>query len=46
METPILLNTPKLTGRIIDAKLNLFEKFKNMNVEMIWKKNKKLKIVI
>ena len=31
METPILLNTPKLTERIFDAKLNLFEKIKNMN---------------
>ena len=33
METPILLNTPKLTGRIIDAKLNLFEKVKNIKNE-------------
>ena len=31
METPILLNTPKLTERIFDAKLNLFEKIKNIN---------------
>ena len=30
MDTPILLNTPKLTGRIIDAKLNLFEKVRNI----------------
>ena len=44
METPILLNTPRLTGRIIDAKLNLFEKVKNIktvNENMkIEKKNK------
>ena len=33
METPILLNTPKLTGRIIDAKLNLFEKVKSIKTE-------------
>ena len=33
METPILLNTPKLTGRIIDAKLNLFEKMKSIKTE-------------
>ena len=31
METPTLLNTPKLTKRILDAKLNLFEKIKNIN---------------
>ena len=31
METPVLLNTPKLTEKIFDAKLNLFEKIKNMN---------------
>ena len=39
MQTPILLNTPKLTGRIIDAKLNLFEKVKNIKNE---KKNHKI----
>ena len=33
MKTPILLNTPKLSGRIIDVKLNLFEKIKNMKNE-------------
>ena len=33
METPILLNTPKLNGRIIDVKLNLFEKLKSMKNE-------------
>ena len=38
METPILLNTPKLTGRIIDVILNLFEKVKNMNEKEIIKK--------
>ena len=35
MDTPILINTPKLKGRIIDAKLNLFEKVKSItNNEM------------
>lgn len=46
METPILLNTPRLSGRIIDAKLNLFEKVKNikMGKEIINKKVKKNQI--
>ena len=45
METPILLNTPKLTGRIIDVKLNIFEKIKNLNnnKEIIKKPPKKPK---
>ena len=33
METPILLNTPKLTERVFDAKLNLFERVKNMKIK-------------
>ena len=47
METPILLNTPKLNGRIIDAKLNLFEKVKNikMGKDIINKKIKKNQIL-
>ena len=40
METPILLNTPKLTERIFDAKLNLFEKIKNMKTNYNLDKNK------
>ena len=44
METPILLNTPKLAGRIIDVKLNLFQKVKNMkNENEIIKKSTKMK---
>ena len=46
LDTPILLNTPKLTGRIIDAKLNLFEKVKsitnNENLEKKMKIEKKI----
>ena len=47
METPILLNTPKLNGRIIDAKLNLLEKVKNikMGKDTINKKVKKNQIL-
>jgi hypothetical protein len=47
METPILLNTPRLNGRIIDAKLNLFEKVKKikMGKEIINKKVKKKQIM-
>ena len=46
METPLLLNTPKIKGRIIDAKLNLFEKVKNIKVgkDIINKKFKKNQI--
>jgi len=40
METPILLNTPKLTERIFDAKLNLFEKIKNMKTNYNLDKSK------
>ena len=34
METPILLDIPKLTDRILDNKINLFEKIKNMQTNM------------
>ena len=40
METPILLNTAKLTERMLDAKLNLFEKIKNMKTNYNLDKNK------
>ena len=40
MVTPVLLNTPKLTERIFDAKLNLFEKIKNMKTNYNLDKNK------
>ena len=34
MERPILLDIPKLTDRILDNKINLFEKIKNMQTNM------------
>ena len=42
METPILLNTPKLTGRIIDANFNLFEKVKSITGDENLEKNLKI----
>ena len=42
METPILLNTARLTEKMLDEKLNLFEKIKNMNTNYNLKKNKNL----
>ena len=41
METPILLNTTKFTERMIDTKLNLFEKIKNMKTNGNSGENKK-----
>ena len=41
-ETPILSNTARLTERMFNAKLNLFEKIKNMKTDYNLKKNKNI----
>ena len=40
MQTPVLLNTTKLTERILDAKINLFEKIKNIKTNSHFDQNK------